>query len=360
MNKINITNTIKLHKLYSTLPKKLGFKTVKEGERLAVYSKNGSLTVHEGPTRVFLFRNENKLLERYVAQPDQHLILKYKTGEMEYIVGPKDVWEDPLIHESILLDTNIPIDSNEALVVYELNSNDEIERKIIKGPTSYVPKSSKEWIHEFSWHGSINYSEEKYPNQLKFQKLHLTPDQMYITLKDVRTKDDALLNFKFMIFFELENIEKMLDQTNDPIADLTNSLSADVINFTSKFNFMEFKDATSALNEVENYPQTNQRADKIGYFVKKIVLTTWKTNEKIQKMQDSAIETRTKLILDRENEVEIQNLNDFKLDKTIKRSEIERELLEKEKNHEEKLTQFGFENEFNLLKKEIFGLKMKI
>eukprot|EP01080_Neovahlkampfia_damariscottae_P004274 gene4274-7610_t len=47
-------------------------------------------------------------------------------------------------------------------------------------------------------------------------------------------------------------------------------------------------------------------------------------------MQEPAIEMRTKLILDRETEEEIQNLSDFKLEKTIKRK---------------KLTQSSFENE---------------
>jgi hypothetical protein len=132
---------------------------------------------------------------------------------------------------------------------------------------------------------------------------------------------------------------------DDPIADLINSLSADVINFTSKFKFMDFKDSTFKLNELENYQQTIQRAQKIGYFVKKIVLTTWKTNDTIQKMQDSAIEKRTKLILDKENEEQIQDLNDFKLEKTLSRSQQERDLQEKEKIHNEKMLQFEFQEE---------------
>jgi hypothetical protein len=108
---------------------------------------------------------------------------------------------------------------------------------------------------------------------------------------------------------------------------------------------MDFKDSTFKLNELENYPQTIQRAEKIGYFVKKIVLTTWKTNETIQKMQDSSIEKRTKLILDKENEEQIQDLNDFKLEKTLSRSQQERDLQEKEKIHTEKMLQFEFQEE---------------
>lgn len=35
----------------------------------------------------------------------------------------------------------------------------------------------------------------------------------------VRTKDDALITVKQMVFFELRDIETMLNQTADPIAD---------------------------------------------------------------------------------------------------------------------------------------------
>ena len=36
-------------------------------------------------------------------------------------------------------------------------------------------------------------------------------------MREVRTKDDTLLRVKLMIFFELNDIDKMLDNTHDPI-----------------------------------------------------------------------------------------------------------------------------------------------
>lgn len=35
----------------------------------------------------------------------------------------------------------------------------------------------------------------------------------------VRTKDDALISVKLMLFFELKDIERMLNQTTDPVGD---------------------------------------------------------------------------------------------------------------------------------------------
>jgi len=41
----------------------------------------------------------------------------------------------------------------------------------------------------------------------------------------VRTKDDALIKVKLMIFFELREIETMLNKTTDPVADFIKSVS---------------------------------------------------------------------------------------------------------------------------------------
>eukprot|EP00955_Chlamydomonas_euryale_P011019 118728-Chlamydomonas_euryale.AAC.2 len=47
---------------------------------------------------------------------------------------------------------------------------------------------------------------------------HFTPTQ------GVRTSDDASLTVKFMIFFQLDNLELMLNSTHDPIGDFINAL----------------------------------------------------------------------------------------------------------------------------------------
>jgi hypothetical protein len=92
-------------------------------------------------------------------------------------------------------------------------------RQIIKGPTLYAPKPN-EWIHEFTWHGEDGeHKTHIIPGAKNFQKLRLIPDQFYYNITDVRTSDDALIVVKLMIFYELINVEIMLNNTHDPIAD---------------------------------------------------------------------------------------------------------------------------------------------
>lgn len=56
---------------------------------------------------------------------------------------------------------------------------------------------------------------------------------MYYNVNDVRTKDDALITVKLMLFFELRDIERMLDRTHDPIADFINAVTADIVAFAA-------------------------------------------------------------------------------------------------------------------------------
>jgi hypothetical protein len=74
-----------------------------------------------------------------------------------------------------------------------------------------------------------------------------------------------------MVFFELQNIETMLNETHDPIADFINAVSADVIDMASQLTFDQFKEQTQRLGDLITYRQLTQRADRIGYTISKVV-----------------------------------------------------------------------------------------
>jgi len=123
-----------------------------------------------------------------------------------------------------------------------------------------------------------------------------------------------------MLFYEINNIEVMLNTTHDPVADFINAICADIIAFVSKMTYEEFLENTSKLNELETYPQLVQRSQRIGYTVSKVVYRGYKASDKLQQMHDSAIESRTSLRLEAENEEQAQRLADLKLQKELERS----------------------------------------
>merc|ERR1712228_378582 len=109
------------------------------------------------------------------------------------------------------------------------------------------------------------------------------------------------------------DIDTMLRETHDPTADFINSVSSDVIEFVAGKSFEEFKAATDQLNNLDVYHQLTSRAKGIGFEVTKVVFRGYGAPQRLQKMHDDAIERRTKLALDSENENQEQRLQDMKL-----------------------------------------------
>ena len=238
--------------------------TVRQGERIAIWNLNGKVNYVDGPRRLFLFRKTVEPLMLHSAAADEYLAIVFKDGHCEHLRGPVSKWFDPVRHESIEVKHALPLDSHEAIVVYR-RGNGEVERRVERGPALFVPQQD-EWLHEFRWHGADRKSpQHKIPRGLRFNRLRVISDQTYHLVDDVRTADDALLTVKLMIFFELIDIETMLDQTHDPIADFINAVTADVIDFVGTRGFEDFKRETDQLNEVETYPNLTTRANRIGY-----------------------------------------------------------------------------------------------
>jgi len=322
----------------------IGTVLIPEGKRVLVWNAQGEARSIDGPVRFFAFREKIQELQRYASEPDQYLVIQRLDGRTEHVTGPAMVWFNPLEHIAITIQNALKLDANEALVVYQ-RTLEEVQRRVVRGPRMFVPMAD-EWVHHFSWHGKDpRQGNRKIPHAVQFDKLRVIPDQMYFDVESVRTADDALLAIKVMVFFELFDIERMLDQTHDPIADFINALSGDVIEFVSGHDFETFKTETDALNNLATYRQLIQRAEKIGYCISKVVYRGYYANEKLQAMHDNAIECRTKLRLEAETERQIQVLADLKLAREQERAVRQQEMKETENRHQLRLNQMNHQAE---------------
>lgn len=297
---------------------------VPEGERVLVRYINGRMEVVEGPRRFWRGWKVISPMERCVAHPGEFLIVRFLNGKQEHHAGPIQIWRDPRVHASIEKRECLQLAAKEAVVVYrnETATTDRTtDRRIVYGPTQFFPQPG-EWLHTFSWHASKGGSKgiEKVPNGLVFQKLWLMPDQMYHDVPDVRTGDGAVLTIRLMIFFELADIERMLDNTHDPIGDFVNAATADVVEFVGKLDFENFKSQTDKLNEVATYRQLLGRASQSGYRITNVVYRGYGSADSLQQMHNQAIEARTKLQLERDTEHQAQQLEDFKLQSQLART----------------------------------------
>jgi hypothetical protein len=310
----------------------LGYRTIPQGERAAIWNNRGEMRTVDGPRRVFLVGERLQWLRRHAAGTDEYLAIQYKDGRRDHIKGPVDVWFNPVLHDSVEVQKAFTIDANEAVIVYR-QEHDGVSRRVVRGPDLYVP-GANEWLHEFCWHGADPKNPtRKFYGALRFTKLRVIPDQMYFDVESVRTADDALVVIKLMVFFELVDIDRMLDQTHDPVADFINALSADVIDFAAGLSFEKFKEHTEELSDLATYPQLVQRGERIGYKINKVVYRGYHASEALQTMHDQAIEARTRLQLEAETEEQAQQLADLRLEREVGRAKQRQDMEEAEQRH---------------------------
>jgi len=135
------------------------------------------------------------------------------------------------------------------------------------------------------------------------------------------------------IFYELFDIAKMLLVTNDPIAYIINSVTADVIEFVATKSFEAFKLQSVALNALETFRHLTLRSSDIGFKVSKVVFRGYLAGANLQSMHDNAIEQRTKLVLARETAEKQEELADFELQRKTQRAAMERTEEQAQQQH---------------------------
>lgn len=295
--------------------------TIKDGEAVAIWSMNGTREIVHGPKVMFAPFRRVEPIRRHVAREGQYLRVLFRDGKTEHLAGPCEFWPDPLLHGQVDVMPAIELDAHQAVVVYRDFGNG-VTHRVLRGPVMFVPKPD-ERLHRFQWHGDDGKG-RKVPGNLKFEKLRVIPDQMYFDVDGVRTADEALITVRLMLFFELTDIERMLRQTHDPIADFINALSADVVRFVGSCDFEAFKSSAVALNDLDTYTELTRSAERIGYHISKVVYRGYIAREQLQAMHDAAIEARTRLVLEAETEERQQGLADLMQEREHLRAEKQR------------------------------------
>ncbi|KAK7090349.1 uncharacterized protein [Littorina saxatilis] len=323
----------------------VGWRTLDVGEKALVYSHEGHARIEEGPKRLFLWRESYKPLRRVAATQTEYLVINYKDGKKEHRKGPCVEFVNPVVHIFIHKYSMEALDANEALIVYTYTISDKAgdnaghscKRRLEYGPTLFMPKPN-EWLHHFVWHGTDPENKTRFiPKYNKFTKLRIIPDQFYYNADEIRTSDDALVRVKLMMFYELQNVERMLDSTTDPIADFINCLCADVVAYASKKTYLEFIEQAGELNDLQNFPRLVERCQEIGYGVSKVVFRGYHAHDKLQKMHDHAIARRTELKLSYEKEEQEQALVDSKLNAEVSRMKQEQKMQLNALEHKEEM-----------------------
>ena len=304
-------------------------RTIEDGSRvLARSNRTGEARFVDGPARPFLYRSTIVYVRQYTASTTTYLVVSYRSGEIKHIMGPTQLWFDPLTMSSVKVMPVVRLNSNEALVMFsspdgEDGAGEDVQRRIIYGPTAMMP-AHNEWIETFSWGGEGGAT---------FSRLRLVPEEFSVEIENARTTDDATLKLNFALVFRLVDIERMCDETADPVADVTSAIAADVLAFVSKMSFEEFKAFTENLNNTDSFPNLVRRAEASGFQIMNIAFRGYSGTSTMQGLQERGFERRKQLELETETESQKQELLAFKQRAELERSNERREMELAEKNH---------------------------
>ena len=332
----------------------MGFTVVREGQRVAVWSIGGRCEFVDGPRFLVTFMKTVRRLQIHRATQYEYLQVRFLDGHIENFPGPTSMFFDPLEHSYIEVREAINLAAHEVLVVYRREgeerggqggpATEDATRVVIRGPKVHFP-SNFEWQHNFEWHGEDPARKAHIiPKAQKFSVLKMIPTSFYYNVKDVRTADDALVAVKVMIFYEIVDLERMLDTTEDPVADMVNAACSDIVSFVSSMDYCSFVENVSQLSDLESiYKKLVGRSESIGINITRVVYRGYHASENLQEMHDKAIERRTKLRLEGEAEATAQEIESLKLKGQTDRAQAKMEMEEMTKKHENSLINLDHE-----------------
>eukprot|EP00300_Choanocystis_sp_HF-7_P006715 c14863_g1_i2.p1 GENE.c14863_g1_i2~~c14863_g1_i2.p1 ORF type:complete len:407 (-),score=87.77 c14863_g1_i2:119-1339(-) len=300
----------------------LGKRTIKDGEVCSIWSRSGRQTVIQGPTRKWVFFSRVTFLDRRSADPSQYLRIHKIDGVIQHKRGPCYTFENPLFEKSVTVCDGLRLSNTEAIIVYSHQAeSNAISRRIINGPTMFFPEPN-EFLHKFSWHGIKDPTKKTQfvADANQFTKLSLASEKMYFNVHDVRTSDDAMLSIKFMVFYKLVDVDKMLSGSNDPIRDIIGSLTSDTITFVAKRTFEDFVEQNGLLNDLSVFPNTTGQAASMGFRIENIVYRGYQASDNLQAKHDKVIASRSSLKLELENTQQTLELKRRDLEKQIELS----------------------------------------
>ncbi|MDB5355700.1 MAG: uncharacterized protein JWN24_2153, partial [Phycisphaerales bacterium] len=72
------------------------YRTIRAGQRAAVWDRSGDIEFITGPRRVGVWSRTVDLLERHAAGADEYLVVQFKDGRRQHLHGPASVWFHPV------------------------------------------------------------------------------------------------------------------------------------------------------------------------------------------------------------------------------------------------------------------------
>jgi hypothetical protein len=210
---------------------RLGKRTVKDGEAVVIWDRNGISREVIGPKLVtWIWFSTIRFLDRHVANERQYIAVEFTNGKIEHRKGPDVVWENPVKHNSVTVHDAIQLLTEKDYIVI-LNQKDPSQKmRVEHGPKLYFPKEH-EVCHQLEWTVAVNGSQ---PKTEPFEILRVSN----------RTFEPSIpmggnVHVTFAIQYSIEtgdndeNLVRMVTSFSDPTGTMLDALRSDAISLGS-------------------------------------------------------------------------------------------------------------------------------
>eukprot|EP00051_Salpingoeca_urceolata_P006885 m.91186 g.91186 ORF g.91186 m.91186 type:complete len:441 (+) comp15029_c2_seq4:381-1703(+) len=339
---------------------RFGKRTIKEGEAAAIWNLSGQHRQIVGPKRESLFFSTVRFLTRFTAGPDQYLVITYKNGTIQHERGPITMFRNPVEHENIEVKPAVVLQGGgECVVLYTEQSNaadagaaasakateagghlitnldggaTAVSRKIINGPATVVPAVG-EWLHDFVWSGATD-SAEVAPGANKFCILR-TNRQHWTVKVMLRTYDNITVAVELTVSYQLQNIETLLENSEDPIADMHTGIQGDLATYGAQHGSDVLQRGIGEhLSSLDTFPQLQRRAAAAGFVVDEILFRGFKASKQLQAQHDEVLNMESKLRANLAKAEQQRDLADMELASKKKRATQEHDMEQQQQEHE--------------------------
>ena len=277
----------------------LGKRTVKDGEAMLIWNRNGVTTEVVGPRLVYLYCSAIRFLSRYTAGPEEYLVVTKMDGRVEHIPGPIALFENPTLHKCVTVQSAISLTSaTECVVMHRQlpapmiktetgyvtplpsSGGQQIERLFVQGPALVCPGVGYSVLN-FTWTCPLLSFEEK---STTFNILNTARRQIKAKGKvEFRGENKIKGIVQLLLSLQIVDVAKMVDTTNNCMSDLNDALEVDMnqISLLAIETIQEVSDL-DVFKTLDSFPQLTTRAAEMGVQVDYVLFVGFQPDESLR------------------------------------------------------------------------------
>jgi hypothetical protein len=296
--------------------------TVEEGHKVLAIHKTGRMRIIEGPARVWRWGHRFVPMAHHVAHPGEFLLVRYRDGRQEHVRGPAHLWFDERQHLSVGKKTRCRSPPARPWWSTPATRRGGAPTRGRRAPRSSCPRPASGCTPS---PGTAPGRRRRLPARCRthwcFRSSGCCPTRCTTTCTTSGRPTTRVLTIRLMIFFELVDIERMLASTHDPIGDFVNAATSDVVDLTRPTRLRSRSSAIPRSSTSSPRTRSSPCAPAVRLPHRQGGLPRLRRPRLAAAMHDKAIESRTRLALERATQQQAQELEDFTQERSLVRGE---------------------------------------